>query len=85
MTPQELMALSAKATPGEYRRDIAQIDKDWLKGRLQEAVIAGDDVIAACAESDTDATFISAACNYVRNELPALVERVRELECERLR
>lgn len=57
-----LLELANKATPGEWQRNICQVDKAWLKGRLHEGVSAGDLTVCICNESDADAEYI-AACN----------------------
>jgi len=48
-----------------YKRDICQIDKEWLKGRLQECVINDDtgEVVAITAEDASMAEKIAALLN----------------------
>ena len=76
MNTKELRELEAKATKGPWSRDIAQIGKEWLKGRLQEAVVSDSGVIGVFSENDPDAALIAA----MRNALIPLLD-----ENERLR
>lgn len=49
-------------TPGPWHRDLGQIGKDWLKGRLQEAVFSADGTpVAICSDSAENADLIAAA------------------------
>jgi len=58
----KLRELAQTARPGPWERDICQIDKMWLKGRLQECVTNQDAIVmAVTAEDDATAEFIAAA------------------------
>ena len=47
-----------------YKVDIAQIDKEWIKGRLQQCVCDSDgNVIAVCGENRALAIQIADALN----------------------
>jgi len=59
----------SKHTHGEWTLDIVQVGKEWLKGRLTEAVVCGDEVVAICAENQANARLIAAA--------PDLLQAVR--------
>jgi len=44
----------------QYTRDIVQVDKDWLKGRLQEGVVDSEgNVICVCSEDGEAAALIA--------------------------
>lgn len=43
---------------------LVQIGKEWLKGRLQVAVLDGENVIAICSEDEALATKISALPDF---------------------
>lgn len=58
------------------RIDIAQIDKEWLKGLLQECIYDGDRVVAIVGENREEGKHIVKCVNYH----DALVTRVKELE-----
>lgn len=47
----------------KYTIDIVQIDKDFLKGRLQLAILKDGDVIAVCGDNDANAKHIINALN----------------------
>lgn len=53
--------MSAGHTPGPWKRDICQVDKSWLKGRLSECVISPQGIVAVTGEGDADARLIAAA------------------------
>jgi hypothetical protein len=58
----KLRELAQAARPGPWERDICQIDKMWLKGRLQECVTNQDAIVmAVTAEDDATAEYIAAA------------------------
>lgn len=80
---EELKRLAEAATPGKWSTDICQIDKSWLKGRLQNCVINPSGVVAVVSESDPDAAFIAAANPAAIQSLLAYVDRL-EAQRDRL-
>ena len=80
---EELKRLAEAATPGKWSTDICQIDKSWLKGRLQNCVVNPSGVVAIVSESDPDAAFIAAANPAAIQSLLAYVGRL-EAQRDRL-
>lgn len=80
---EELKRLAEAATPGKWSTDICQIDKSWLKGRLQNCVINPSGVVAVVSESDPDAAFIAAANPAAIQSLLAEFDRL-EAQRDRL-
>ena len=69
-TVEILRELEAKATPGPWGQNIAAVNRDWLKGTLQEAVVdASGAPVAVFAENYANAALIAA----MRNAMPALL------------
>ena len=80
---EELKRLAEAATPGKWSTDICQIDKSWLKGRLQNCVVNPSGVVAIVSESDPDAAFIAAANPAAIQSLLAEFDRL-EAQRDRL-
>lgn len=63
-------------TPGPWKTGICQVTKDFLKGRLTEAVVTlNDEVICITGEGDANARLIAAAPELLE-ALQALVRGV---------
>lgn len=60
-----------KHTPAPWVVNIGQIDKEFLKGRLQEAVFHNDEPIAICGDNAANACLIAAA--------PDLLEALKDM------
>ena len=77
----ELRELAQAARPGPWERDICQIDKMWLKGRLQECVTNQDAIVmAVTAEDDATAEYIAAANPATVLQLLDEIDRLRTIE-----
>lgn len=67
-----------KHTPGPWERGLCQVTKDFLKGRLTEAVVnESGSVIAITGEGDADARLIAAA-----PDLLEALQKISSYECE---
>lgn len=69
--------MSAGHTPGPWKRDICQVDKSWLKGRLSECVISPQGIVAVTGEGDADARLIAAAPELL-DALQAMLAQLRK-------
>lgn len=58
-------------TPAPWIIDIGQVDKEFLKGRLQEAVFSNGEVVAICGDNCANAKLIAAA--------PELLEALKDM------